>query len=107
MGERRGQRRGRADPVTDGRTAKKNFFNSDDDLWITRDLGVPGLLIVGNNNYYTSEHPLVKKLVAAGGMGVLVKRVTHNKGRLLLGLVQVDRNPPSAQAFQAPATYKP
>ena len=86
--------------------AKENSFSSDDDLWITRDLGVPGLLIVGNSNYYTSEHPLVKKLVAAGGMGVLVKRVTHNKGRLLLGLAQVDKNPRSAQAFLAPAIYK-
>jgi len=86
--------------------SKKPGFDHDEDLWITRDLGVPGLLILGNTAYYTAEHPLVKKLIAAGGMGVLVKRGNHKIGRTGYELKQVDLTPPPPQTFRAPASYE-
>jgi hypothetical protein len=90
-----------------GSTGRKIRFSHDEDLWITKDLGIPGLMVFAKINYYTRDHIIMKKLLAAGGAGVLVQMMHTGTTRPGIRLVSADRNAPPPSAFQVPAGYKP
>lgn len=76
------------------------------DFWITKDLGTASLVVAGGYLYYPPGHPLLQKLLDAGGAGVMVKASTGGKGFLsTMSLVSVDKKMPAASLFQVPSWY--
>jgi hypothetical protein len=88
-------------------TQTAHGFTSKKEVWITKDLGqAPSLYVVGNFLYYTPGHPLLTKLIQAGGDGVVVRAIQSAGGlSATVNLLSVDKKTPSASLFQVPSGY--
>ena len=76
------------------------------DVWVTKNLGSPGVQVVGEYLYYTPDFPAAVKLLAAGGSGVVVKSVTATPWlTTTMNLVAVDTTAPPASFFAVPGWY--
>jgi hypothetical protein len=83
-----------------------NCGSWDRDVWITKDLGIPSLMIFEAPHYLAPGHPFMKRLLAAGGAGVVVRMVPVDPRKPSLNLVSADRTAPDPATFRVPQGYK-